>query len=295
MHADVELITEMHRDEWGEYKTIYNTARSSQPMISVLLSVKDHFIQALEAIESIRLQTHKDLEIILVDDGSKQSLFEACENLMRLDARIVLIQQNNIGLTKSLLRGLSFANGKYVARQDADDISLPHRFEIQMQLALKENCDVVFSRAKKITEKRERIVPYSFLFSQFSPETLKFGNIFIHGTMLIKKDILQKIKYDSSVKYSQDYDLFCRLALIEPPLRWGLILEPLYILKQFGGNISSIRSAEQAEAALSITSKYYGTAFFSPVNKNKMQKFLLLMLRRIILAVTNFTNKVVYS
>ncbi len=295
MQTQAELVTKVHRDEWGDYKIIYNNARSLPPMISVLLSVKDQFAQALDALESIRRQTYQDIEIILLDDGSKQSLFAECENLMRLDPRILLIQQNNIGLTKSLLRGLSCANGKYIARQDADDVSLANRFEVQMRLALKENCDVVFSRAKKITEKYEKIVPYSFLFSRFSPETLRFGNIFIHGTMFIKKDILQKIKYDSGVKYSQDYDLFCRLAHVSPPLKWGLILEPLYVLKQLGDNISTVRSVEQAQTALSITNKYYGTTFFSPVNKNKIQKLFLLILRWLMLAIANFTNKVVYS
>ncbi len=101
------------------------------PKISVVMPVyntKEEWLR--EAIESILNQSYKDFEFIIIDDGSDKSI-EPIVNSYN-DARIVLIRQENLGIAKSLNYGFKISKGEYIARMDSDDISLPERFEKQV-------------------------------------------------------------------------------------------------------------------------------------------------------------------
>ena len=104
------------------------------PKISVLMSVYNEPIDWMrQAIESILNQTYKDFEFIIVNDNPEREENQFVLNEYRnKDSRIIILcNEHNIGLTKSLNKGLTVANGEYIARMDADDIALPKRFEKQ--------------------------------------------------------------------------------------------------------------------------------------------------------------------
>ena len=86
-----------------------------------------------EAIDSILDQSFKDFEFIVIDDGSQDNTWEVLSDYAGKDSRLVLHRnKNNLGLTKSLNKGLNLARGEYIARMDADDISLSGRLEAQV-------------------------------------------------------------------------------------------------------------------------------------------------------------------
>ena len=86
------------------------------------------------AIDSILNQTYKDFEFIICDDGSNDGTYEMVQDLIKNDKRVILIKNDeNKGLAYSLNHCLSIAKGKYIARMDADDISMPNRFEKQVK------------------------------------------------------------------------------------------------------------------------------------------------------------------
>ena len=101
-------------------------------LISVIMSnynTPEEYLR--EAIESILNQTYKNFEFIIIDDCSTDNSLEIIKSYN--DERIVLIEnEENIGLTKSINKGLAVAKGEYIARMDADDVSLPQRFEKQI-------------------------------------------------------------------------------------------------------------------------------------------------------------------
>ena len=99
--------------------------------ISVVMSVYNGEIYLYEAIESILNQTFTNFEFIIIDDGSTDNSAEIIKSYD--DNRIVLIQQGNKGLAAALNEGIKIAKGKFIARMDADDISLPTRLETQIQ------------------------------------------------------------------------------------------------------------------------------------------------------------------
>ena len=99
------------------------------PEISVIMSVYNGERYLAEAINSILDQSNKDFEFIIIDDGSEDDSSRIVKTYN--DSRIVFAQQSNKGLAAALNMGLKIARGKYVARMDADDISLPMRLDTQ--------------------------------------------------------------------------------------------------------------------------------------------------------------------
>ena len=102
------------------------------PKISVLMSVFNGERYLIKAIDSILNQTFKDFEFIIIDDGSMDSSNAIIRSFD--DPRVRLIEnEKNIGLTKSLKKGIDLCRGEYIARMDGDDISLPERLKKQVE------------------------------------------------------------------------------------------------------------------------------------------------------------------
>lgn len=101
-------------------------------VVSVLMPVFNGEKYLAEAIESILNQTYSDFEFIIINDGSTDGTAEIIERFRQRDRRIKVYDQSNQGLVASLNRGMNLAQGVYIARMDADDISLPERFASQV-------------------------------------------------------------------------------------------------------------------------------------------------------------------
>ena len=208
---------------------------SSNALVSVLLSTYNSEESIGESIESLLSQTYKNLEILISDDGSTDSTKEICKKFQLKDERILFSSnKKNIGLTKSLNNLAQKASGSLIARHDADDISLPYRIEEQIQFMKKKKLDAVTSRSlvKQNNKKRPGI-------SFYIPDKLLINrkNPFIHGTLIIKKNVFQEIGYyDERFYYAQDYKLF--YDLLNKGYKVKTLNKALYILNT-ENNISS--------------------------------------------------------
>lgn len=184
------------------------------PIISVIMAVYNGEKYLQESVESVLNQTFPDLEFIIVDDGSTDRTWPILAKYD--DPRIRLIQNvKNIGLASSLNKALSIAVGSYVARMDADDISLPDRLAIQHRY-LEANPEVgvlgtqmiiidMYGRGSKTYH-----VPSThgaILWGLF------FGNPLAHPTVMFRRDpVVACGGYDETIKASQDKDLWIRLC-----------------------------------------------------------------------------------
>jgi len=213
----------------------------SEVKVSVLMSAYNSESTVENSINSILNQTHKNLEILIVDDYSFDNTFDICEKIKKENNNIKLFKNNkNMGLTKSLNFLINKANGVYIARQDSDDFSDKTRIEKQLEFMKRYKLDACTTRAKVI--EKDNIVPN---ISYYFPKKIliKYKNPFIHGTLLIKKDVLEKLKnYDENFFYAQDYKLMT--DLIKSNFKIKIIKKPLYNLNM-ENNISSIFSKEQ--------------------------------------------------
>ena len=179
-------------------------------LISVVMSCHNNESSISSSIESILSQSYENLELLIMDDNSEDKTYGIIKKYKANDNRVKIFQNDtNIGLTKSLNILIKSSLGSYIARQDADDISYKNRLEYQLNVLRKSSFDAHTTRA--IIKNSQRVVPkYSiFLPNKF---VAKFKNPFIHGTLLIKKSVLNDINlYDENFYYAQDYKLFIDL------------------------------------------------------------------------------------
>ena len=210
-------------------------------LISVLLPVFNAEKDINVAIQSILNQSYKDLELLIIDDGSTDNSYQICMNISEQDNRIkVFRNHNNLGLTKSLNLLINESNGQYLARQDADDWSEETRFEKQLKFMNDKNIDVVYARSvrndtQNIFPRLSYYLPLNFV--------LRYKNPLIHGTMLAKKNIIEKVGgYDEKFIYSQDYKLAFDLINLGFKLR---IMKNVLYKSNFINNISTTKKKEQ--------------------------------------------------
>ena len=104
------------------------------PLVSVLMSnYKTPVSYLKKSIESILTQSTTDLEFVIVNDGSKDDSRQVIYEYAQIDSRIVVVEnEQNIGLPRSLNKGIEYCNGEYIARMDTDDICYPDRLEKQV-------------------------------------------------------------------------------------------------------------------------------------------------------------------
>lgn len=165
-----------------------------------------------EAVASILNQIYKNFEFIIVDDASTDSSWQYLKSLK--DKRIKLINNpKNLGLAASLNKGLKVTKGDYIARMDADDISLPNRLKTQIDF-LKKNTkvDVCGTWVRKINEKGEKIGLEKRPTGDLSIKRhLGWYPSIIHPTMMAKKSFFEKLKgYDPKYDFAEEYELLMR-------------------------------------------------------------------------------------
>ncbi len=189
------------------------------PKISVIMSVFNDSRYLKAAIDSILMQSFKDFEFIIINDGSTDNSKELIKSYQ--DNRIVLLDEKNKGLAASLNKGIMISKSHYIARMDADDIAHQDRLKLQHKF-LEENHEyiVVGSQADVITYD-DQFVYSSKLETEdsrikaYMQAGIKNGRPvtpFFHSSVMIRKPILLKFGlYCEHMKKSQDVVLFNRL------------------------------------------------------------------------------------
>ncbi len=185
------------------------------PEISVVMSAYNAEKYISEAIESILTQTFKNFEFIIFEDGSADKTKEIIKRYAKKDKRIIPIyNKENIGykgFIRNLNLGIRMARGKYIARMDADDISLPERLMIQHRYL--ENNPKIFllgSGAFIIDEMGKVIKKFNPITKAYLIKiALSIKNCIYHPTIMFRKE--GSIFYDESRLYAEDYDFYLRL------------------------------------------------------------------------------------
>lgn len=106
---------------------------SGVPDVSVVMSVYNAAPHLAATLDSVLAQEGCSLELIVVNDGSTDASGRILDDYAAADSRLKVVHQDNTGLTRALIRGCALATGRYIARQDADDISLPGRLREQCE------------------------------------------------------------------------------------------------------------------------------------------------------------------
>jgi glycosyltransferase involved in cell wall biosynthesis len=179
--------------------------------ISVVLATFNDELYIKESVNSILNQTYPHFELIIVNDGSTDSTLSILQSIE--DDRIQIINQDNVGLAKSLNVGICASNYNWIARMDGDDIAMLNRFEEQVKY-ISDDVAVIGSEALFINEDGAP------LYETHSPVTLDRDikrrltkcTPFIHPSVMInKKKLIEVGGYDENFTRIQDYNLWIRL------------------------------------------------------------------------------------
>lgn len=189
-----------------------------KPLVSVLMSVHNEpfeFIQT--AVDSICKQTYSNLEFIIIDDASEETTYKHLLDL-KDKYNVIKLYRNeyNIGLTKTLNKGLTLCSGEYIARMDADDYSLPERIDKQVDyLIAHPEIDVLGTGVVSFGEKVVYMSPLNGYSNNQVQSELFFTSSLCHPSVMIRNRFLELngLKYDESVKKGQDYDLWERSSV----------------------------------------------------------------------------------
>lgn len=231
-----------------------------QPLISVIMGVYNGEEFFDDSINSILNQTYSNFEFIIVNDGSKKPAVDAISKYT--DKRIRVVHQNNKGHAGALNTGISLATGKFIARQDSDDISLPTRLEKELQLLVSsENIGVVGTFFTYVDE--ETLEPSITMTQPHKKIDVKRSmlvhNPLGHGTTMFKKEIFEKIEpYTNKLGPIEDFELWLRIA---DKYELAVVPENLYLYRLNTKGMSSLGGQTQIKVTKDLIKKQWKKPF----------------------------------
>ena len=221
-----------------------------QPLVSIIVPIYNAQDHIARCVESIRRQTYRNLEILLLNDGSQDVSLEVCKMYANVDPRIVLIDKANSGVAATRNMGLREARGKYLQFVDADDTIQPYATELLVQRAEESGADLVIAHYNRITPPRPRaeddprperptkVQTYGFLMEgpmtkeEFAAGLMQEPASFYYGVMwnkLYRADIVREhpdVRCNEELDYSED--LYFNLSFIRYAQQFYALSTPIY-------------------------------------------------------------------
>lgn len=228
-----------------------------KPILSVILPCynAEDFLQF--SIPSILDQSFTDFELLIIDDGSVDDSYKISNSYALKDKRIKLFKNaQNLGVVKTLNRGIDLANGSFIARMDADDLSDLKRFEKQLAyLNSNKDVSIVGTRSQAIDLKGNKLNSRSDIYLEW--DTIKFSAHFtqplFHGSVIGRSEAFKSNKYGNDSK-AEDFELWLRM--ISKGIKIENIDETLYYYRMNPDGVSQKNETQQKLDHNNISSQY---------------------------------------
>ena len=242
------------------------------PLVSVIIPSYNHEKYVSEAIESVLNQTFEDIELIIIDDASKDKSKEIIKYYEKKDSRVLAVFHNeNKGIARTMNEGIERASGKFLSLFSSDDVWVEDKLKKQLEI-LKENENLVVWSEGLIIDNQgnftgervsQRHGPYKRKKSGNIFSELLKGNYICDLSAIFKRENIKNIKYDEKLKYLNDYKFMVDLAkryefyfIAEPLVRYRIhgkntvlsdkihwrkddIMIGNYFLREYGSEISN--------------------------------------------------------
>lgn len=240
-------------------------------LISIVIPIYNAEKYLEECLNSIKNQTYKNFEVIMVNDGSKDDSETICMNFLRSDSRFRYLKKENGGVSSARNVGLDNVEGDYITFIDADDWVDENYLDLLITTVEKNHSDIVVSsykqfnnidvfylRAYSLQEKYllnfERMNRDDFLtiFPKLMSTNVCFNNAV---AKLFRKELVNDLRFDTSIKYGEDLDFYFRLYLTVDSISY--VDEPTYVYRVHGDSTTSNFNQEHAEQELNIFKYMY--------------------------------------
>ena len=228
---------------------------TTDTLVSVVLPVYNPGRFLAAAVASILEQTHRQLELLLVDDGSTDGSGAVCDAIAASDPRVRVIHQANGGIVSALEAGIAQARGEFIARMDSDDLSLPIRLEKQLALVAQQPSLQVVGCDHLLIDPQDRVIGARHLprggvaLDLF----LAFGNPFAHPTVMMRSAWVRRFGYRAPPEHADQQvaeDLSLWVRGWQPGI-YANVPEPLLRYRVHPGQISQNRWSALQRARLS--------------------------------------------
>ncbi len=229
------------------------------PLVSVVMPVYNAEPYLAAAVRSLLDQTFGDFELIAIDDGSTDGSLAVLRAFD--DPRLVVVSQHNQGVSATLNAGLALARGVYVARHDADDLSLPSRLARQVEVMEADPRLGLLGSNYQIIDERDRVLDVTKVFCH--PEDVRLAmvlsNQYGHGSVMIRASVLAAVGgYEGMSGYPrsfvEDADLWMRLGQMSPIAN---LPEPLYLWRRHQASVGRSNDDMQVEQAFILRDREF--------------------------------------
>ena len=225
-----------------------------------------------ESMESVLGQTYGDLHLyVLLDNPENDALKDLLKSYEEKDSRVsFFVNEKNLGLVKSLNKLLDIVTEKYIARMDADDICEPSRLEREMKFLTDNNLDFVMTDCSFLYPNGERGCGQSLpdLIGEVFNEASAYGNVSLHNTWLMRKEVYASLKGYREVRFCEDYDFVLRA--IQHKFSIGRMSEETVVYRLREGSVSSLNAKEQFEKARLLRYMYRKGRSVSKISPEKL-------------------------
>lgn len=240
-------------------------------LISIVIPIYNAEKYLEECLNSIKNQTYKNFEVIMVNDGSKDNSETICKSFLKSDSRFRYFTKENGGVSSARNLGLDNVEGDYITFIDSDDWVDENYLDLLITTVKKNHSDIVVSsykqfnnidifylRAYSLQEKYllnfERMNRDDFLtiFPKLMSTNVCFNNAV---AKLFRKELVNDLRFDTSIKYGEDLDFYFRLYLNVDSISY--VDEPTYIYRSHGDSTTSNFNQEHAEQELTIFKQMY--------------------------------------
>ena len=246
----------------GDFKKSIDTENkvSMQPKVSIIMPVAQAHKKFLaKAVQSIVDQIYQSWELIIVLDGPQdEDIVSLVQEFVFSDDRVrYLANEKSCGIASCLNLGFFESEGKYIARMDADDISLPSRLLKQVQFMESNSdiqvigCAVAFIDKNGVHTGKALVYPTDRHFVHWK---MLFGCQVAHPTVLIRRSILLKLQYDENIAHAEDFDLWLRVLNLHPASIANLG-DVLLLYRKHPGSVSSQNRFDQHARSIQISEK----------------------------------------
>ena len=247
---------------------------STTPAISLIMSVYNGEDYLAEAIESVINQSFTNWELIIINDCSTDSTPEILNKYALTDNRIkVHTNEVNLRLPSSLNKALTLAEGKYIARMDADDICLPDRLEKQYDF-MEKNPDVALSSCKYLTLKNG-VYSSGGCGGKCDTESVKslllVTNPILHPGIIAKAEVIKELKYDKNFTCTEDMELWTRFVMYGYKVE--ILPEYLMIYRLHDKQITGTTLEKQHKEVVRVQDEYFGK-FLKCMNEEQEEFYI---------------------
>lgn len=218
----------------------------AEPLISIVMPVFNAERWLPAALNSIQRQSHANIEIIAVDDGSLDASLRILSDAARADGRVKVISwPRNRGIVEALNTGVRQAQGDFIARMDADDIALPRRLEQQHRYLGERGLDLCGSWIIEFGMGLPRTSRLPVMPASIQAQLL-FQTPFCHPTILARTRVFRDFPYRGEYRHAEDYDFFARASA---RYHMGACPRPLLKYRRSASQMTAVHQSAMQQVA----------------------------------------------